>query len=91
MGAVVVVVVPPGLDQLAGMARVREQALVAQSLVEALDEAVLHWLSWRDVMPFHFAVLLPFQDRIAGQLRAARHRPRTDGGPMARSLTTMQG
>ena len=32
--------------------------------VEAFNEAILHGLAWRDVMPFNFSALLPFQDRI---------------------------
>lgn len=64
MWAMVIVVDAPGRDKLPGMAQVGEQvlveALVAQSAIEALDEAVLHGLPRRDVMPPDLAILLPF-------------------------------
>ena len=73
MWAMVIVVVAPGRDKLPGVAQVGEQvlveALVAQAAVEALDEAIRHGLSWRDVMPLDLSVLLPFQNGIRGQLR----------------------
>lgn len=34
------------------------EALVAQSTVEALDEAILHRLAWCNVMPFDATLLL---------------------------------
>ncbi len=46
------------------------EAFVGQSAVEALDEAVLHGLAWRDVVPFALSVLLPRQDRVRGQFGA---------------------
>ena len=68
MRAVMVVVVAPCRDQVAGMAQAGEQmlveALVPQAAVEALDEAVLHGFARRDVVPFDLSVLLPRQDRI---------------------------
>ncbi len=59
MGPEVVVVVPPVSQHLTGMAETGEQrliqAFVTQASVEALDEAVLLRLAWRDVMPLaHF-------------------------------------
>ena len=51
----VVVVMPPGIKHEPGMRQRREQrlveAFVAQAPVEALDEAVLHWLARGDVVP----------------------------------------
>ena len=44
------------------------QALVTHASVEAFDKAVLHWFTWRDVVPIDFAVFLPLQDRIRSQL-----------------------
>ena len=55
-----------------GMAQRREQvfvqAFLAHLSIEAFHQAVLHWLAGRDVMPTNFAVFLPFQLRVAGQL-----------------------
>ena len=74
MRAVVIIVVAPCRNQLAGMAQAVEemlvQALVPQAAVEALDEAVLHRLARRDVMLFDLPFLLPFEHRVRGQLRA---------------------
>ncbi len=53
------------------MAQAVEQVLVQQlvphSSVEAFDEAVLHGLARRDIVPLDLPVLLPFQDGIRGQ------------------------
>lgn len=72
MRAMVVVVVAPCRNQMAGMAQSREQVLVRafvpQTAIEALDQAVLHRLARRDVMPFDLAFLLPFQHRVRVQL-----------------------
>ncbi len=74
MWTVVIVVGAPCGDHAAGMAQRREQvfveALLAHPAVEAFDEAVLHGLARRDVMPADLAILLPFEHRIGGQLRA---------------------
>ena len=63
----VVIVVPPGHEHEAGMRQRREQGLVeafvAQAAVEAFDEAVLHRLARRDIMPFDLTRLRPAQDR----------------------------
>ena len=63
MWPVGVVVDPPCFDDLAGLAEVGEQgfvqAFVSKLAVEALDEAVLHRLARRDVVPFDAALLLP--------------------------------
>lgn len=73
MREVVGVVVLPGTDLLPGLAEGREQCLVQQLVpeapVEALDEAVLHRLARRDVVPFDAGALAPRQDRHRGQLR----------------------
>ena len=78
MRPVVIVVVTPALDDLAGMAVAAEavlvQAFVAQPAIEALNEAVLHRLARGDVMPLDAAVLLPPKDRIRGPLGAVIER-----------------
>ena len=71
MWAVMIVVGAPCRDHAAGMAQRREQvfveALLAHPSIEAFDQAILHWFARRDVMPADFAILLPFEDRVAGQ------------------------
>lgn len=72
MGAAMGVVVAPGPDQMAGMAQVGKQVLVEalfpQTAVEALHEAVLHRLAGREVVPLDLTFLLPFEDRVRGEL-----------------------
>lgn len=72
--AVLVVVVAPCRNQMAGMVQGREQvlvqALVAQASVEAFHKAVLHRLSRRDVMPLDLAIFLPFEHGVRSQLGA---------------------
>src|SRR5690606_9836509 len=46
------------------------EALVAEAAVEALDEAVLHWLAGSDVVPVDLVILGPAQDHHAGELGA---------------------
>lgn len=69
-----VVVDPPCFDDLAYLDEVGEQgfvqAFVSKLAVEALDEAILHRLARRDVMPFDAALLLPGQDGIRRELGA---------------------
>ena len=64
MWSVVVEVGLPRSDQLAGMAQTVEQmlieAFVAHASIEALDEAVLHWLAGGNVVPVDLTVFLPF-------------------------------
>jgi len=73
VGAMVVVVVAPGRDQLPVVAQVGKQrlvqALVTEASIEAVDEAILDRFSWRDVVPPDLAILLPFQDGVRCQLR----------------------
>ena len=75
MGSVLVIVLPPCADDLAGMTVAGEQmlveALIPEPAIEALDEAVLHRLSRCDIVPLDAAILLPFKHRIACQLGAA--------------------
>ena len=56
------------------MAQVVEEVLVqefiAHPAIERFNEPVLHGLARGDVVPLNVSVFLPFQDRIAGQLRA---------------------
>lgn len=74
MWAVVIIVVAPCRDHSACLAQRREQmfveAFLAHPSVEAFDKAVLHGLSWRDVMPTDVSVFLPFEHRVAGQFGA---------------------
>src|SRR4051794_40685208 len=69
-----VVVDPPFFDDLACVLDVGEQvlveALVTQSAVEALYEAILHRFAGRNVVPFDITLLLPGQDGVRGQLGA---------------------
>jgi hypothetical protein len=69
--AVVVEVGMPHSDQLAGMTQAVEQVLVqtliSHAAIEALDKAILHRFSGRDIAPTDFAVFVPFQDRIRSQ------------------------
>ena len=78
MRAVVIVVVAPCGNQMAGMAQGREQVLVEafvpEPSVEALDEAVLHRFTRRDVVPFHLAILLPFEHGIRREFGAVARR-----------------
>ena len=82
MRAVVVVVVSPCTDQLAGMAEAGEQVLVqafvARAAVEALDQAILNRFAGSDVMPLDTAFFLPAQDRRRGQFRAVAYREVSD-------------
>jgi len=65
MWPVQIIVDSPFLNDLTGMAITAEQvlveALVPQPPVKAFDEAVLHRLARRDVVPVDAMVLLPFQ------------------------------
>ena len=71
MRAVMVVVVAPCRNQMAGMAQGREQvlveALIAEPTVEALNQAILHGLARRNVVPFDLAILLPCEHGIRRQ------------------------
>jgi len=74
MRVVVIVILVPSRDQVSGMAQARKQvfvqALIPKAAIEALHETVLHRFDGRDVVPFDLPVLLPFQDRVAGQFGA---------------------
>lgn len=69
-----VVVNPPVFDQPAGLRQAGEQvlveALIPEPTVERLNEAILHRLVRRDVVPFHLTLFLPGQDSVRGQLGA---------------------
>lgn len=73
-----VVVGDPFGDQIARVGDVAKQRLIQElvphSTIEAFHEAVLHWLSRRDVMPFDLLLGAPSQDRVQGQLRAIARR-----------------
>ena len=74
MGPAGVVVDPRFFDDLPGRRQAAEQvlieALVAEAAIQALDEAVLHWLARRDVVPLDGLVLLPVQDCPRGEFGA---------------------
>ena len=63
-----VVVDPPFFDDLTRLVEVGEQVLVetlvAQSAVEAFDEAILHRFARCNVMPLDTPILLPGQDSV---------------------------
>lgn len=73
MGALRVVVGHPVRNDGTGVDRAAEhgfvQQLVAHPAVERLDEAILHRLARRDVVPFDVLRLTPVKDRIRGQFR----------------------
>lgn len=46
------------------------QAFVSEFPVEALDEAILLRLAWRDIVPSDAGFVLPFEDGAAGQFSA---------------------
>ena len=87
MGSDAVVIHPPCLKNLPGMAQRGEQGLieafVPQPAIKAFNESVLLGLSRRDILPFHTAGLAPLQNGRGGQLRAvvgyAAERPATPG------------
>ena len=74
MGSRGVEVFPPFSDRATRMVDAEEQAFVQEFVphptVEALNVSVLHWLSWRDVMPFDAMILRPDEDGVRGELRA---------------------
>ena len=82
MRAVVVVVVSPCADQLAGMAQAGEQvfvqAFVPEPSVEAFDQAVLHRFSRSDVVPLDTAFFLPAQDSVRREFRPVAYREMSD-------------
>ena len=71
MGAELIVVDTPFLDDVASVAIVAEQmfieTLIPQASVERLNKAVLHWLSWSDLVPFNATILLPGKYRVRGE------------------------
>ena len=78
MRALVVVIVHPGRDEIAGMGEVMEHGLVEKlvphATVETFHETVLHGLSRRDVMPFDPVLGAPLQDRVRRQFRPVARR-----------------
>lgn len=49
---------------------IKTLAPAGPSINEAFNERVLHGLSWCDVVPINLAILLPFEDGVAGQFGA---------------------
>ena len=74
-----VVVLSPALDRAPRSARVAKQRLVqqlvAQALVEALDEGVLELLAWRDVMPVDLRAMASRVSRRCANLRPVFRNP----------------
>ncbi len=70
----VVVVVAPKGQRSARFAQAFKnllvQALISQTAVERLDEAILLRLTGVDVMPIDVVIARPFQDGFAGKLSA---------------------
>lgn len=70
----IVVIVGPLGDGAAGVIEAKEQAFVEQFVahptVEGFNIAVLHRLSWRDIVPLNLVILRPGQDGIRGEFRA---------------------
>jgi hypothetical protein len=69
-----VVVDLPELERVPSCWQASEQVLVqgfvTQAADQALDQAILHGLAGRDVVPGHTPLRLPAEDRVRGQLRA---------------------
>ena len=86
MGSVGVVVNSPFLNQSFGRWQIGKEVLVeiliTQSPIEAFNKLILHHCTackrsaaesgvpWCDIVPFHLALLLLFQDRIRGWFSA---------------------
>ncbi|GGG85747.1 hypothetical protein GCM10011415_40090 [Salipiger pallidus] len=72
MRALVIVVVTPERGQLGGVAQVGDpvlaEALATQAATEARDEAILHGLYRRDLVPLDLAVFLPPKNGMRHQL-----------------------
>ena len=69
-----VVVMAPSRQHFSGVGEAIEdilvEAFVPQFPIEAFNEAILLRLARRDVVPGDAGLVLPFQDRPAGQFRA---------------------
>ena len=69
--AVCVIIYPPSFDDASSIIKPIEEmfveALIAQATIEALDEGILSGFAGRDIVPFDFGILDPFEDRMAGQ------------------------
>lgn len=74
MRPVVIVVVAPCRNRMAGVVQRREQvfvqAFLAHPSIETFHQAVLHGFAGSNVMPADLSLLLPFQRRVRSQLRA---------------------
>ena len=70
MKAFGVVVGRPSRDQITGMGEISVprfvEKLVAHPAVAAFDKAVLHRLTWRDIVPFDLGIGAPFQNGVSG-------------------------
>ena len=75
--AVDVVVLPPGLEDAAGVRDGAEQGLIEKLIPQPPDEAfregVLNRLARLDVMPRHTALVGPAEYRVRGELGAIAH------------------
>ena len=65
---------PPSRQHLSGVGAAVEdllvEAFVPEFSIEAFNEAILLRLARRDIVPSDTGLVLPFQDRPAGQFRA---------------------
>ena len=62
-----IIIDPPTLDHSAGLGNAVEefliQAFISKASIEAFDERILCWLSWRDIVPIHSTSMRPFENR----------------------------
>ena len=69
-----VVIFVPFVKRFSGISQCAKQrfleTFISEFTVEALDEAVLLGLSWRDVMPINARILYPLEDCHACELSA---------------------
>ena len=69
-----IVVLPPGLDGVAGITETKEpmaiQTLITEPSLETLDEGVLDGFAWLDEAQPHSALIGPLIERLPCQLRA---------------------
>ena len=90
-----VVILPPCSEHDAGLCQCGEQRLVqelvAQTTIEALDEAILHWLARGNIVPFNLGLVRPAEDGVGrelGPVIADNHLRLATGGDELIQLTS---
>ena len=90
-----VVVDPPFFDDPSGLWQADEEmlveTLVTQSAIEALDEAILHWLARGNIVPFNLGLVRPAEDGVGrelGPVIADNHLRLATGGDELIQLTS---